>query len=105
MDEAVKELCNSILDNPDRWTINTHTLDDKVSGIKYWLGISGCITHTWNGNSTDEVFSSSDGLLIYAAYSEMKGYKASVAQQKVINSLKVECIRQGRQNKWWEFWK
>lgn len=43
MDETVKEICGSMCKDPNRWQITTCTVNDKVSGVKYWLdgGIVG----------------------------------------------------------------
>jgi hypothetical protein len=113
MDETVKEICDSMCKDPNRWQITTHTVNDKVSGVQYWLDRGsweqGCITHTWNGCSRDEVFTEEQGYLIYQAYIAMKEHKTSEAQQKVINSVKPKpsyfLYEVKPQSKWWEFWK
>lgn len=92
MDETVKEICTSMLDEPNRWRIETVTMVDTRSGVRYWLNHSfigePAITSIWNGYSRDEVFSYEQGKLIYQAYCKMKDHKASVAQQRVIDSIK-----------------
>lgn len=113
MDETVKEICNSMLNAPDRWRVETYTLLDLRSGVKYWISNIGLgkpvITSIWNGHSRDEVFSYEQGRLIYQAYSKMKDHKASVAQQKVIDSIKPKAnfilYEAAPDKKWYEFWK
>lgn len=95
MDETVKEICESMLNNPSRWEISTYTLNDLVCGLRYWLDDSS-ITKTWNGRSCDKVFTYEQGKVIFAAYSSMKEHKATLAQDKVIRSFNKS---------WWEFWK
>lgn len=108
MDGVVKEICQSMENNPNRWVIATYILNDKVSGINYWLG-EGSITQIWNGLSRDVVFSYTQGKLVYESFCKMKEDKASEAQQKVINSFtpKINYIlyKVPVDSKWWEFWK
>lgn len=95
MDETVKEICESMKNNPNRWEIDTWTINDKLYGLRYWLD-DATITKTFNGRSCDVVFTYEQGKQIFSAYKEMTEYKATIAQQKVIKSF-------GKQ--WWEFWK
>lgn len=95
MDETVKEICNSMVNNPNRWEISTYTLNDKVYGLRYWLDDT-TITKTWNGRSCDVVFSYEQGKEIFSSYKLMREHKATNAQQKVIKSFNKQ---------WWEFWK
>lgn len=111
MDETVKEICDSMLNNPNRWLITTHTLDDCVSGVKYWIDPYNdeSITQIWNGSSRDTVFTKEQGKLIRNAFFEMRKYKASEAQLKVMESMKPKPLyilyEVDSQRKWWEFWK
>ncbi len=107
MDGVVKEICESMLNNPNRWRIETYTIKDKQSGVEYWIdnGWQGSITHIWNGRSRDEVFTEEQGHLVYEAYIRMKEYKASAAQEKVLASFKVKSKEVTSQKAWWEFWK
>lgn len=109
MNGVVKEICESMLNNPNRWRIETYTIKDKQSGVEYWIdnGWSGSITHIWNGHSRDRVFSCEQGQRIYQSFVEMKEHKASVAQQKILDSFKVksEPVVQDSKKSWWEFWK
>lgn len=109
MDSVVKEICESMLNNPNRWRIETHILKDLHSGVQYWISSIHweypTITHVWNGHSRDEVFTEEQGHLIYEAYIHMKDYKASAAQEKVLASFKVKSKEVTSQKAWWEFWK
>lgn len=105
MDNVVKEICESMLNSPSRWKINTHTVDDRYTGVRYWIPIEGvyaAITEVYNGCSLDEVFTNDQGRLVYLAFLNMKQHNASVAQNKVINSFST---KDGASIKWWEFWK
>lgn len=111
MDKTVDDICQSMQSDPDRWVITTHTLNDKSSGVKYWLSAySEPITEIWNGTSRDEVFTEGQGRLLYNAFCKMKEFKATEAQEKVIESMKpkpsfiiYEFPKEER--RWWEFWK
>lgn len=111
MDATVKEICESMKNNPDRWKINTHTVDDTRSGIRYWTSnINTTITQIWTGSATVTVFGYDQGVEIFNSYCLMCEHKASEAQKKVIRSFKpkpsytlVEIV--SKEAKWYEFWK
>lgn len=111
MDETVKEICDSMLNNPNRWLITTYTVDDCVSGVKYWIASRNdySITQIWNGSSRDTVFTEEQGKLIGNAFFEMRKYKASEAQLKVMKSMEPKpsytLYEVDSERKWWEFWK
>lgn len=104
MGGVVKEICDSMKNNPNRWEITTYTLNDKKSGLRYWLGLGDTeITKTWNGRSNDTVFTCTQGQEIFQAYLLMREYKASAAQEKVLASFKGKQTTKDKS--WWEFWK
>lgn len=105
MHETVKEICDSMLNSPNRWKISTHTVKDTKSGIDYWLNsYSHAITEIWTGSTTERVFTSEQGHLIGQAFVQMSAHKASVSQQKIIDSYKQKLVSNNI-TKWWEFWK
>lgn len=87
MEEACVSMCESLENDPYRWTATTHTLIDNKTGIEYWSSDRGQITSTWNGRSTNRVFSEAQGIRIWKSYEKMREIKASAAQQRVIQSL------------------
>lgn len=89
MDPAVDELCHSLVHDPDRWLITTYTLDDTKTGMEYWLGSGskGHIYCTWNGRSSNRVFSDAQANRIAKAYQIMRQHKESVAQRKVMEAM------------------
>lgn len=101
MDLVVDKLCESMKNNPEQWTICTCTVDHKISGIKYWIGLTDTITEIWNGTSREEVFSKEQGDKLYAAVVEMKEKNGSEAQKKIINSVCVVENKIEAKNSWW----
>lgn len=100
MQGIVDEICSSMINDPHRWQIKTHTLKDLKCGVEYWVGSWDTeITSIWNGHSTDEVFSTEQGDQIREAYERLTEIKASKAQEKVLRSFK------NNSKNWWEFWK
>jgi len=85
-EDVVKRLCESIENDINRWEIGTYTLDDRVSGIKYWL-VDGAITEIWNGHSAEEVFTHDQGNSIRRSLNVLRSKKNSIGQQKVANSI------------------
>jgi hypothetical protein len=87
MNEAVDELCSAMVKNPERFSIGVHTMDDGKTGVEYWISGGGAITETWNGRSSNTVFSYEQGKRVREAFSEMREIKASNAQQKILNGV------------------
>jgi len=101
VDEAVTELCYALLHDTERWTIRTHTLVDRKTGIEYWTaGCWGAITQIWDGGTTHDVFTTEQGMLVYQAFDELCSMKASTAQEKVVQSLKNSTAK----SPWYKFW-
>ena len=89
MDDAVDELCRSMEEDPDRWVINTYTLDDTKTGVDYWIGLTGrgSITETRSFSSNHQVFSHEQGKRLWAAFERLRETKANTAQQRVLRGL------------------
>lgn len=107
MNSVVDEICNSLENDPDRWVIASYTLDDKKSGIKYWIDTRR-IADTWDRGSANNVFSYEQGSRIYDSYIVLKNIKGSEEQRRVISSMKpkVTCGTQSKEAKsWWKFWR
>lgn len=109
MDETVKEICESMKNDPDRWRIETHKVTHTKTGTMLWHSYANSITEIWTGHATEEVFTYEQGLLIAEAFKSMAEYKATASQQKVINSFKPKpsyTLHEVERNpKWYEFWK
>lgn len=103
MDEAVNEICKSLIVEPWRWQDTTYTLKDKYKGTQYWKNnYREVFTRVWNGHSTEKVFSVQQGKEIQEAYLIFKQNNASVTQQAILNSFKVE--NKVSKQSWWKFW-
>lgn len=90
MDPVVDELCESMVKNPERWEITTYTLNDRKSGVQYWIANGWRITETWSGRSGNTVFSLEQGEKIGAAFRKLRDIKASQAQQKILRAHNAE---------------
>jgi len=104
MDLAVDKLCQSMKNTPEQWTISTYHVDHKISGIKYWFGLTDTITEIWNGDSREEVFSREQGDKLYSAMIAMKQKNGSEDQKKIINSICVVDILEDKveaKESWW----
>jgi len=88
MEDAANELCDELENNPNRFTETTYCLVDNRTGIEYWIGSGSrnCITDTWNGRSSNRVFSSDQGERIAASFKVMREIKASAAQERVLRA-------------------
>lgn len=95
MESAVEAMCDSLVNDPDRWRESTHTLLDKRSGIEYWIS-RGSVTSTWNGYSAKGVFSYDQGVRIYAALNAHRTLRASQAQARVLASLQPRPVQPAR---------
>lgn len=113
MEETVYNLCESMKREPDRWEIHTCYLQDKKSGIKYWTGDikwGEGINTIWSGLAQEEVFTKSQAKMLEKAYKELSIFKATIAQEKIINSMKnlTTMMSSGDTKKevtpWWKFW-
>ncbi len=111
MEEAVSDICDSLENDPNRWTIGTHTLTDNKTGILYWIsgtyGTTGAITETWNGSSKNTVFSYEQGKRIRASFDIMRRTKANQAQLKVLRATRknitdVKFKEIGERKPWFE---
>lgn len=107
MDSAVDKLCKSLMEEPHLWRFETYTFNKRGDSMQYWGGTGeGPIMTIWNGSSQDTVSSYEQGKRIRRAYNVAREKQASVAQQKVIDSLRVkEENTSNPEKKWWEFWK
>lgn len=95
MEEAVDEICHSMVHEPERWHIGTYTVTDAKTGIAYWTGATGrSITCTWSGRTSNVVFSSAQGERIYDAYQELRAKHASAAQQRVLDRMQKKPKRE-----------
>lgn len=110
MNDAVDALCNSLIEEPEKWLFETHTFRKIGSDLKYWgSSWDSSIVSTWNGSSRDIVFSYEQGQRIRIAYDTARAKQASCAQSKVIKDFQKLVARKTEKlsgNKsWWEFWK
>ena len=104
MADVVKDLCHSLEHDPDRWTISTHTLKDKATGVMYWLADSS-MTETWNSYAVSTVFTIKQGSKIRASYRILVAKKATEQQQKVLDSFKKPSSRAKKTRRpWYAFW-
>lgn len=103
MEDTVIELCKSLENDPDRWEITTCTLNDKKSGIEYWIG-RGSITDEWTGNTSNEVFNNQQGAMIFSSFKILKETKGTESQLKVIESLNRKNEVGITPIPWWRFW-
>lgn len=90
MNDTVNKLCNSLITKSHEWVFDICYFHNKNNPkIKYWHSVDNKpITEIWNGISTAEVFSCSQGEKILEAYNKARVNQASLAQQTVINSFK-----------------
>lgn len=89
MEEVVKDICHSMEHDPDRWSIGTNTIKDLKTDASYWNSINeGMITEVWSGRTTEQVFSHAQGKRIRESFRILRQTKASMAQERLLNSVK-----------------
>jgi hypothetical protein len=101
MQETVDALCRDMENNPHNYIIDTYTFHNiNTPSIKYWAGSSECITEIWNGRSPNKIFDRKQGDQLYKSFVKLREVQASVAQQKVINSMKPKSVATEKLS-WW----
>lgn len=108
MEEAVEQICWSLVNESHLWVFETFTFHKKGTNIEYWCsaGTSESITET-RDVSLSKVFSYEQGVRIKKAYDIARENQASVKQQEIIEAMTVKQKDQSEQNtkRWWGFWK
>ena len=88
MNDAVGEICKSLVEEPHPWEFGSCTFKHKRANIEYWGDSSNpSITHVWTGRTRSQVFSDKQGKKIAEAYKKARELQADVDQQKVISAM------------------
>lgn len=108
MEDVVNEICKSMREDTKRWLISTYTVEDRVGGVRYWIGYSPSgIDSIWTGSTVEKVFSDEQAYRILEAFKDLREIKESEAQKKILSSFKPAAIALNviplTSKKWWEF--
>lgn len=101
MNDAVDEICKSLVEEPHKWEFNKFTFKHKRVKVEYWGDMSShSITHIWMGREISQVFSDEQGRKIAAAYKKARQLQAEAAQLKVLSSM--DKLKSNKK-RWWIF--
>lgn len=104
MNDTVKEICKSLVEEPHQWEFGSCTFKHKRSNIEYWGDMSSpSITHVWTGRTRNRVFSDEQGRKIAEAYKNARNHQADVDQQKVISAMSKLKSAESTKRRWWIF--
>jgi len=94
MEDFVNKLCEALENNPQDFVFNPHTFTMKGSKTVFWNDDhSGIICKTWNGYTTDTVFSEQQGRRIKKSYEVARSKVASEKQKEVLKMFDESCTK------------
>lgn len=92
MESAVKNICDSLINNIDEWEFNKGTFKKKGTNINFIYDAFELtpITTVWNGTCFDQVFSKEQGERITKAYNIAN---KAISNKILLNKSQIQILK------------